>query len=53
MSMKKLEKAKEYLRETDMKIYEVAEALGFENITYFSRFFKKYTNLSPKEYKEK
>ncbi|MDY2651295.1 MULTISPECIES: response regulator [Eisenbergiella] len=53
LSMKKLEKAKEYLRETDMKIYEVAEALGFENITYFSRFFKKYTNLSPKEYKEK
>lgn len=53
LNMKKLEKAKEYLRETDMKIYEIAEALGFENITYFSRFFKKYMKISPKEYKEK
>lgn len=49
---KKVEKAKEYLGRTDMKIYEVAEALGFENTTYFSYFFKKYTGISPKEYKE-
>lgn len=49
---KKLEKAKFYLTETDRKVYEVADALGFENITYFSRFFKKHTGISPKDYKE-
>ena len=52
MNQKRLGKAKNYLDTTDMKIYEIADALGFENITYFSRFFKKHTGMSPKEYKE-
>ncbi len=49
---KRIEKAKAYLAETDYKVYEVADILGFENVTYFSRFFKKHTGMSPKEYKE-
>lgn len=49
---KKIEKAKDYLANTDMKIYEIADKLGFENTTYFSYFFKKYTGMSPKDYKE-
>lgn len=48
----KLEKAKVYLKDTDMKIYEIADAVGFVNITYFSRFFKKHTGISPKEFSE-
>ena len=49
---KRIEKAKKYLEETDYKVYEIADILGFENVTYFSRFFKKHTGLSPKDYKE-
>ena len=49
---KKLRKAMEYLAHTDMKIYEIAELLGFENVTYFSHFFKKHTGLAPKDYKD-
>lgn len=49
---KRIEKAKAYLKETDYKVYEVADILGFENVTYFSRFFKKHTGMSPKEYKD-
>ena len=49
---KRIEKAKTYLAETDYKVYEVADILGFENVTYFSRFFKKHTGMSPKEYTE-
>lgn len=52
INKKKIEKAKEYLSKTDYRVYEVADALGFENITYFSRFFKKHTGVSPKEYKD-
>ena len=49
---KRIEKAKAYLKETDYKVYEVADILGFENVTYFLRFFKKHTGMSPKEYKD-
>lgn len=52
ISKKRIEMAKAYLTETDYKVYEVADILGFENVTYFSRFFKKHTGMSPKEYKE-
>mgnify|MGYP003279969831 CR=1 FL=1 len=51
INQKKIEQAKEYLQHTDMKIYEIADALGFENVTYFSHFFKKHTGISPKDYK--
>lgn len=51
MNMKKVTKAKEYLENKEMKIYEIAEALGFENATYFSHFFKKNTGISPKDYR--
>lgn len=53
INLKKIEKAKDYLDNTSMKIYEIAEILGFENTTYFSYFFKKNTGMSPKEYKER
>lgn len=51
INQKKIEQAKEYLLHTDMKIYEIADALGFENVTYFSHFFKKHTGISPKDFK--
>lgn len=52
INSKKIEMAKEYLKRTDLKVYEVADILGFENVTYFSKFFKKHTGMSPKEYKD-
>lgn len=51
LNRKRIEKAKDYLKNSDKKIYEIADALGFENATYFSYFFKKYTGVSPKDYK--
>ncbi len=34
----------------DMKIYEVADALGFESAFYFSKVFKKIEGVSPREF---
>lgn len=51
LNQMRIEKAKDYLKNTDKKIYEIADALGFENTTYFSYFFKKYTGVSPKDFK--
>jgi len=45
-------KAKELLGKTDLKIYEVAEQSGFNDVKYFSKLFKKMTGLSPVDYRE-
>ena len=47
---KKIEKAKEMLLKEDMKIYEVADALGFESAYYFSKVFKRVEGISPREW---
>lgn len=47
---RKLIKAKKLLWNRDMKIYEVAEQLGYDNPRYFSDFFKKHTGLTAKEF---
>jgi AraC family transcriptional activator of pobA len=47
-----IKKAKELLeKNTEMNSAEVAYELGFEYPNYFSRFFKKQVNLTPKEYR--
>ena len=38
---------------TDMKTYEISEAVGFEDAGYFSRVFKRQVGISPKEYRKK
>jgi len=48
----KLEKAQELLTTTDMRFYEVAHTVGIEDGAYFSLLFKKYTGLTPREYKQ-
>ena len=46
----KIAKAKTMLLEQDMKIYEVADKLGFESAFYFSKVFKKVTGVSPRDF---
>jgi len=48
----KMEWAKKLLREGNYKTYEVSEMLGYREASYFSRLFRKYTKLSPAEYKK-
>ena len=50
VSTQKINKAKLLLSESDVKVYEISEKLGFESAFYFSNVFKKYTGLSPREY---
>lgn len=50
ISQAKISKAKTMLLEQDMKIYEVADQLGFESAFYFSKVFKKVAGLSPREF---
>lgn len=41
----KIEEAKKML-ETGKYVYQVSQCLGFENVTYFSKVFKKYAGVS-------
>ncbi|HPU62820.1 MAG TPA: helix-turn-helix transcriptional regulator, partial [Mobilitalea sp.] len=48
----RIERAKELLLTSDKSISDIAEAVGFDNFSYFSTLFKKVTGLSPKEFKD-
>ncbi len=48
----RIERAKDLLRETRLKIFEVAEQVGFTNKSYFCSLFKEKTGVTPKEYRE-
>jgi len=45
--------AKNRLTANDKSVSEIAHALGFENMSYFSRLFKRETGISPTSYKKK
>lgn len=49
----RMEKSIQLLRTTDMKTYEIAFETGFSNPHYFSVAFKKYTGMSPSEFRAK
>ena len=46
----RMERAKQLLRQTSLKNYEIAEKVGFSDPHYFSIAFKKMTGKTPKEY---
>ena len=50
---KKIEAAKELLENTSMPVGEIAQKVGYTNFAYFSGLFKKYTKLTPLEYRKK
>jgi AraC-like DNA-binding protein len=47
----RLDKARELLRETDLKISEVAGEVGYQH-SYFNRLFKKQEGITPSLYRE-
>lgn len=47
-----ISEAKRLLNYEKLSVKETAYALGFNDPFYFSNFFKKHTNVSPKTYKE-
>ena len=48
-----MEKAAEFLTESDMTVTEVAGLCGYNDISKFIQVFKKYYGETPKKYREK
>lgn len=48
----RMQKAKELLKSTSFKVYEVAEMVGYHNVEHFNRFFKKNMGMSPTQYRK-
>jgi len=48
----KLKTAMDLLTGTQAKIQEVGAAIGYDTPSYFARFFKKYTHMTPQQYRD-
>lgn len=49
---KVVQEAKRLLRYTPLSIAEIADTLHFDTASYFVRFFRKYTGITPTQYRE-
>lgn len=52
ISQMKVARAKELMAEGNLKVYEIADKLGFESAFYFSKVFKKVTGYTPRDYQQ-
>lgn len=48
----RLNKSLIYLGNSDLRICDIAEMVGFDNVFYFSNAFKKKYNMSPNQYRK-
>lgn len=48
----RMEKAKALLRDSERKIFDIAEQVGYQH-SYFNRLFKKFEGVTPTQYRER
>jgi AraC-like DNA-binding protein len=53
MKKHRMERAAEYLRETDRSIADIAQAVGYDSQSRFGEAFKEYYGILPREYRQK
>jgi AraC family transcriptional regulator len=49
---KRIERAQYLMATSQMSYSEISEQTGFEDLSYFSKTFKKFTGMSPRDYKK-
>jgi two-component system, response regulator YesN len=47
----RMEKAKYFLKNSQLKIYEIANLIGYQDDKYFRKVFKKVLGITPNEYR--
>ena len=48
----RMKRAKLLLLTTDLKVYEIAEQVGFDDMNYFSQRFKQIVGVTPRQFKK-
>lgn len=48
----RMEKAKEFLKDTNLSVAAICEEVGYSDNKHFTKSFAKYTNLKPNEYRK-
>lgn len=48
----RMEKARSLLQEPTLKIYEVADQVGYKSLAYFSRLFREHYGITPGDYRK-
>ncbi len=48
----RINQSKKLLSQTDLRVYEISEKVGYRNVDYFHTKFKKYVRQSPAEYRK-
>ncbi|MBR0408490.1 MAG: response regulator [Clostridia bacterium] len=49
----RMTEAKRLLLQTDLKVYEISQRVGYSDVRYFSQTFTKATGVLPKDYRSK
>ncbi|GMQ63622.1 response regulator transcription factor [Vallitalea maricola] len=49
----RVKKAKKLLEDTSLKVYDVSNKVGYDDVRYFSRIFRTYTGYTPTGYQKK
>lgn len=50
---RRIDYSKQLLLENKLKVYEIAEQVGYKNVDYFHKKFKKYVGESPAEFRKR
>ena len=48
----RIRKARELMDKTDLKMYEISQQVGYNNVEHFTRVFKKVCRVSPGSYRK-
>lgn len=48
----RIRESKKLLEQKNLKVYAIAEKVGYKNVDYFHKKFKKYVGISPAEYRK-
>lgn len=52
LSLVRITEAKKLLKSSDTKLYQIAKTVGYDNVSYFCRVFKKLEKKTPETFRE-